>query len=336
MSPLVRKSRAAAAAALGLAAALLAPAAGALSDGITTAVFSQTDKGYKRKKAVDGSWEREYYAMSNGGMLPGTSNDVSVDKVHFSALAGSLAEHLARQGYWPATGDREPSLLIVIHWGTTIPFNDGTYRGNIENTAAAMNALSEMNRNNPGMQMPAGNAEQPPQSEISLTGSVLDMQRQAAADAVASQMIVQDMFNKARDEANLRNAKLLGYIQEINAANGVQRFAGGGDKFNDLIGDIEESRYYVIISAYDFRSTVREKKPKLQWVTRVSIRTPGNNFGDRMTTMVANASRYFGRETGRLVRQYEREGSVEVGEATVVGTVSDDAVKEREKQKANR
>lgn len=318
-------------------AALLLTATAPGADALTTSVFSQAEKGYKRKKAKDGSWEREYYAMSNGGVLPGTTKDKTIDQVHFSSLAGVMAEHLARQGYWPATGNREPDLLIVIHYGHTVPFNDGTYRGNIENTSVAMNSLNEMIRNNPGIQAPAASPDgSPPQSEISLSGSVQDMERQAASDAVAGAMIVQDLFNKARDEANVRNAKLLGYMQEINAANGVQRFAGGGDKYNDLIGDIEESRYYVVISAYEFKSTVREKKPKLQWVTRVSIRTPGNSFEERMTTMVSNASRYFGRESGRLVRQYEREGTVDIGEATVVGTVSDEAVKEREKSKSNR
>lgn len=316
---------------LALAAMLLAaaPAAG-LQDAVTTAVFSQADKGYKRKKAPDGSWVREYYAMSNGGLLPGTTRDGTVDKVRFATLAGTLAEHLARQGYFPATEGREPDLLIVIHWGTTIPFSDGTYRGHIDRTAATMNALSEMNRNSQRGDPPAGTADNPPQAESSLTGSVEDMQRQAAADAVASQMITQDLFNKARDQANERNARLLGYLREINEANGIQRLAGGADRYNDLIGDLEESRYYVIISAYDFRRTVREKSPKLQWVTRVSIRSPGNSFDGRMSTMVANASRYFGRESGRLVRQYERAGTVEIGEATVVGTVPDAAVNERQ------
>lgn len=314
----------------GLILGILAPAAFA-ADAITTAVFAQADKGYKRKKAADGSWEREYYAMSNGGMLPGTSRDGTVDKVHFASLAGMLAEHLARQNYWPATEGREPELLIVIHWGTTIPFNDGTYRGNIENTSVAMNSLSEMTRNMTGPQMPQASPDgSAPRSEISLTGSAEDMQRQAAADAVASAMITQDLFNKARDQANERNAKLLGYMQDINAANGIQRFAGGGTLYADLIGDIEEPRYYVIISAYDFKQTVREKKPKLQWVTRVSIRTPGNSFEGRMATMVGNASRYFGRESGRLVRQYERTGTVEIGEATVVGTESAAETKARE------
>lgn len=304
-------------------------------DTITTAVFSQADKGYKRKKAADGGWEREYYAMSNGGLLPGTVKDGTIDKVRFASLAGMLAEHLAKQGYWPATDGREPNLLIVIHWGTTIPFNDGTYRGNIENASGAMNALSEMNRNLTGPQMPPAGADgSPPQSAISLTGSAEDMQRQAAADAVASAMITQDLFNKARDQANERNAKLLGYLQEINEASGIQRLAGAGDKYNDLIGDVEESRYYVIISAYDFRSTVREKKPKLQWVTRVSIRSPGNSFEGRMATMVANASRYFGRESGRLVRQYERTGTVEIGEATVVGTVGDPGAAQQAREEA--
>lgn len=306
--------------------AVLAPVAASapMADGLTTSVYSQVEKGYQRPKLPDGSFKRELYVMSNGGQIPGTIKDNVQDKMQFAPLAGVIAEHLARQKYFPAENKDAADLLIVVHWGTTRPFSDGTYRGGMESVFGAANELTAMNRTPRVIEPPPARDGEPPQSAgVSITASVEDLQRQAAIDNLNSAMMTQDMFNKARDQANEKNARLLGYMREINTANGIQRFAGAGTYYDDLISDIEEARYYVVISAYDFRQTVTQKKPTLLWVTRVSIRSPGNNFGERMATMLANASRYFGRETDRLVRQYERKGNVEIGETTVIGVVAE-------------
>ena len=90
---------------------------------------------------------------------------------------------------------------------------------------------------------------------------------------------------------------------DINQADGPQRYAGGGDLYNDLIADIEEPRYYIILSAFDFQRTVREQKPKLQWVTRMSMRAPGNSFAEKAAAMVAYAATRFGQNTDGLERK---------------------------------
>jgi hypothetical protein len=83
--------------------------------------------------------------------------------------------------------------------------------------------------------------------------------------------------------------------------------------------DVKESRYYVIISAYDFRAATEQGRQKLLWVTRVSVRTPGNAFDDSVAAMLKNASPYFGRESGRLIRGEEMKGTVELGDLKFLG-----------------
>lgn len=288
--------------------------------GVLTSVFARTDKGYKRQKDADGRWVREYYAMTNGGPAGGTIQDNAQDKVRFVSIATVLAEHLARQGYFPATDSDRVDLLIVVNWGRTTPFNDSIYRSGTDSVLAAMNSLSSINQA-AGAQPPPNpsDAGSAPQTEVSATGSVQDMQKQAAQSQLVSAMLTQDMFNRSRDQENEKNARLLGYIGDINKVDGIQRFAGGGARYDELLADIEEARYYIIISAYDFKRTVREKKPKLQWVTRMSMRAPGNSFAEKAAAMVAYSAARFGQNTDGLERKVSPEYKVNLEDLKFLG-----------------
>jgi hypothetical protein len=291
----------------------------ASEDSLTTAVYSKVSNGYVRQKMPDGSFERETYAISNGGYSPGVSVDKSIDEVKFPVIAGVVAEHLARQNYYLANDAKSADLLLVIQWGASIPFNDGTYRNATDNLFAAMNqaklaagtgssnlSFNRLNRTN--------------------TNAVGD--GGAAADSLAGALLEYQMFNSAKDMANEHNANLLGYMHEINSMNDNRRFAGAGTSFDDLISDIENKRYYVIITAYDFRAAAQEKKRKLLWSTRVSIQAQGNRFDERLTTMIVNASKQFGRDSKRLIRQYQQTPRVDLGELkflAVVPSLSDES-----------
>src|SRR6187551_516417 len=106
---------------------------------VLTAVFAKTDKDYRREKDSDGKWKREYYTMVNGGPTDGTIRDNEQDKVKFVAVATVLAQHLARQGYFPATQSDKVDFLLVVNWGRTMPFNDTIYREGVDNTLKSMN-----------------------------------------------------------------------------------------------------------------------------------------------------------------------------------------------------
>ena len=268
---------------------------------VTTAVFSRTYHGYRREKLPDGSFKRERYAISNAGALPGTVRDTSLDKVSFPKLAGMLAEQLGRQNYFLARDSKSADLLLVVHWARTIPFNEVNFKGNVNQAAQSLGALKNL-------QASGGGA-------VNMEGVAADSY---VADQFEADMLRLMMDNRARRLDDERNAVLLGYMQDVNQVDDIRRDVGFGDAYDDLMTDVEEARYYVIVEAYDFRATVREKRPTLQWITRISIRSPGTNFGDKVAGMLANASRYFGQASGHLVREKEKEGQVTIGESKVV------------------
>ncbi len=285
----------------------------ASEDSLTTSVFSKVSNGYVRMKLPDGTFKRETYAISNGGYSPGIGRNESIDDIKFPVIAGVVARHLARQNYFLAQDSKSADILLVVQWGQTIPFNDGTSRLALDNLSTAMNNVANTKVVGPSQRGADG---------IQSDGESV---AQVSRGELEQQLLTMQMSNDARNRANEKNAGLLGYMDEINETNDMRRFAGGGTPFDDLISDVENPRYYVIITAYDFRSAVQEKKQKLLWVTRVSIQAQGNRFDERLTTMMANASRQFGQDSKRLIRQYQQSPRVDLGELKFLAVVPDGA-----------
>jgi hypothetical protein len=273
----------------------------------TSAVFANVDKSYKRLKNADGTFQKEYYALTYGGQAQGTTTDKTIDRVSFATFDELLKKHLAGQNYLFAPDATSADLLLFINWGRTIPFNNGTYQQSVNTASQSMSALRATGANlNGGFGIPSLSPEQ-----------------QAAADQAESDLMVMMMENRARDQANEANASLLGYIDDINkVVDSPVRWAGGGQAYDDMRGDIEEARYYILVYAYDFRRLVQHKEQKLLWVTRISIRAPGDQFDANLAGMLERAGRYFGRDSRGLVRRFE--GTVEMGETKVIGVEGED------------
>ncbi|HYC71699.1 MAG TPA: hypothetical protein VEB66_10860 [Opitutaceae bacterium] len=294
---------------------LAAPAFAA--EAITTAVYSQVGNGYRRTKADNGKFKPEYYAIANGGVFPGTTRDHTIDRVTYPEVAGLIAQFLAKENYFLAKDKKSAQLLLVLHWGKTIPYNDANYSI----------AMSNASDSRSGMLALGGGPGTVPDAGAGPFGSTSGAAARAAEADFEMRMMMLLQENDARDRANEQNARLLGYLREVNDHNGVQRFSAGRHHFDDLRADIEESRYYIVVSAYDFREATEKNNLKLQWVTRVSVRSPGHAFDKQAAAMLAAASRYFGQESGRLIRQYTPEGRVEIGETEVIGVAPDGPAK---------
>ena len=281
---------------------------------LVTAVYSEVANGYERPRLPDGSLKREYYAIARGGYAPGTVQDRSIEGVKFPAIAGMVAQFLAGRNYYFAPDSRSADLLLVISWGTTIPYRDAPYRDTMTGVLSSMNSFSAANAayqtavaNSGGTSRDAAGIQIP-------SGAV----RAAALDGLQGQLYTMQMFEGMRRSADEGNARLLGYIREINYRDNPSRLGGAGTSFDDLMSDIETARYYVVVAAYDFRAATRQKLQKLLWVTRVSIQAQGNRFNERLRDMLANAARYFGQDSGHLIRQYQ-QGSVSFGELKFLG-----------------
>ncbi len=285
--------------AVALAGLLAALSAAASSSSLVTAVYSEVAGGYARPQLPDGSFKREYYAIANGGYSPGRDKDRSIDGVRFPDLAGMVAQVLARRNYYFAPDAKSADLLLVIQWGTTVPFRNAQYGNASIDVVDSANdfRLADAAARRPGDRITrdAGGIQTP---EMTV--------RQAALEQLQGDLYTMLLFEGARRDADAGNAQLLGYLKEINYRDNISREAGAGLAFDDLMADIETPRYYVIIAAYDFRAAVQHQERKLRWVTRVSIQAQGNRFNERLRDMLANASRYFGQDSGHLIRQYQR------------------------------
>ena len=282
------------------------PAVKAADDTVATAVSGRVGHGYTRVKLADGSFKPEFYALANGGRIAGTGSDLTVDRIQYPEVAEIAMRLLARQNYHYARKADEATLMVVLHWGVTLTFNSGNYATSVGNAASAMTNLKAL----------GGGPGTPPTADAAVG---------AAAEAFEGEMLKLAMENRARDQINLPNARLLGYLDEINDADGIQRYAGGGDRYNDLIADVEEARYYIIVSAYDFELLTKQQQKKLLWQTRVSVRAPGKRFDDSFAAMLKGASKYFGQNSGRLIRSEESKGTVELGDLKFLGEAKEPA-----------
>lgn len=283
---------------------------------VATAVYSRVGNGYKRERHEDGSFKPEYYALANGGRIAGTMGDITVDRVTYPEVAAIAMRLLTQQNYHYAQNKEQATLLLVLQWGNTIAFNGTNYSQNVNQAASVLAELMAQTGFNRGsISSRSSNADGSPGVADGVDPSVADRFEMAMLQILTD--------NRLRDHINERNARVIGYLDELADSNDIRRWAGGGDRYNDLIADVEESRYYIVISAYDFREMTERNKKKLLWQTRVSVRAPGNRFDDSFAAMLKGASKYFGQDSGRLVRGEESKGVVEFGDLKFLGEVKD-------------
>ena len=130
------------------------------------------------------------------------------------------------------------------------------------------------------------------------------------------------MSRSERDRMDRQNARLLGY----DATNMIGTDYGRGLmatafrlRETDLLDEIGDNRYFVILMAYDFQLLWKEKKSKLLWETRFSLREHRNDFAEALPAMALDASRYFGQATRGLVRKPLRDPKIELGDLKSLG-----------------
>ena len=125
-------------------------------------------------------------------------------------------------------------------------------------------------------------------------------------------------FNPQRDQADLRNAKVLGYNMDDLMSSYYERGAASL-KGKDMLEEIGGNRYFVVLMAYDFQLMWKEKKTKLLWETRYSIQQRGNDFDQTLASMTEYASRYFGQDSHGLVRRRLPIENIKINETQFIG-----------------
>lgn len=271
-------------------------------DGIT-AVASRVSKDYVRAKLPNGGFQPEFYAFGSGGTWGGEIHDATIDKLTFLDVAHVIALPLADQKFFPAKDPNKTKLLIMVYWGTTaVP-------------ASSENSIAYSNFN--GAEAALKRAMNPHDPEPI-------MAQNAVIAEWSSAMTIVDIENQQRTHTDWRNAAMLGYdtagVIGTEYGNHARGFASGRYR-DELVAEVEENRYFVVLMAYDFQMLWKQKKHKLLWETRFSIREANHQFDRDLPAMAKYASQYFGQDSNGLVRKSVALGRVEIGDLKSLGEV---------------
>ncbi|HLP26579.1 MAG TPA: hypothetical protein VK477_12940 [Acidobacteriota bacterium] len=287
-----------------------------LSESELTVVSSTVHNGYEREKLPDGSFKPIRYSFGEGTRDAGSAADASLERLNFRQLVKVLSGPLAKQGFHPSRNPKEVDQLIVVHWGRTVGWDSSSYGdayGRLNQTFAAANATF------PKLS-PRTDKTKPPQPENGMPAGAATRGNGGTPGAAAEMdqmMLMLQMQDDARAQANGRNSRLLGYHEELK---NIPTYWGNmvADGRDQLIGELEDDRYYVILAAYDFRAATKERKPKILWVTRFSLQARGADFDRSIDRMVQAAASYFGRPTNGLHREGQREARAVPGKLEVI------------------
>jgi hypothetical protein len=268
-----------------------------------TAIASKVSNGYVRARLPNGSFKPEYYSFGAGGNWGGEFNDLTIDKLTFLDVAHVIAPPLATQKYLPAWDPKATRLLIMVYWGTTaVPqtADHSVVYSNFNNAEAALKQA--FNPHNP---------------EPIMAQNAVMAQWSAA-------MTIVNIANQERTQTNFLNAAMLGYdspgLIGTEYGNHLRGTALGVER-DDLVSEIEENRYFVVLMAYDFQLLWKQKKHRLLWETRFSISERRNAFDKALPFMAQYAAKYFGQDSHGLLRERVPEGRVDIGDLKSLGAV---------------
>jgi hypothetical protein len=288
------------------------------------AVASKVSRGYVRKKSPDGSFVPESYAFANGGFWSGPLADPSIDRMDFMAIARTISQPLAVQSYLPTADPHTTQLLLVVYWGTTFAPEKASESNAYSQGQKKAQEERDSNQNlqdalrASGLGAP-GAAGEPATTSWVRTAKLINAQDQ---DAASSALGVMQAENETRDQADLKNAQMLGYDAEWTE---LQSGLGGPTKDlkkSGMISELEEDRYFVVVMAYDYQLLVKSKQHKLLWETRFSIREHNHAFNQQLMAMTVQASKFFGQDSNGLSRQPLPDGRVDIGPLANLGVVS--------------
>jgi hypothetical protein len=298
-----------------LAAAAMLVAGNALAGGASdiVAVYSSVSPAYVRVSKPGGGYEPETFAFGEGGELGSPMSDLSLDSMHIADIARLMAPALAKQSYIPTDDPMKTDLLVMVYWGATA----GT--GNSAEHQVAQGSLLPPPPPPPKMQ-PAGAGEMqgdPSTSGMGMRAAMFNAAHRDAENGLTEAVTMENFSNLKRDQQDIENAKILGYLPELNAAGGA-RATSVNLRREELVDELEEGRYFVVLMAYDFQLLRTRKQRKLLWEVRFSIRERGHDFGKDVAAMARNASKYFGRDSGGLQRD-AYDAKVDIGPIRILG-----------------
>jgi hypothetical protein len=309
------------------------PGAPAGDPGQALAVFSKARNGYVRAKAADGTLRPEFYVLE-AGVRNNPSESSTYKRLSLEDVSAAITKPLAIQNYMPSDDPGTTDLLILVYWGSTlVPDDIHPYESR---ASAQKESVATFNYEHGGKDSPVS----PPPTEAAMSNpeyvdQMTDLQLYTATEGQGltrstdptrfiimqegspQEQVNQSLGLEAKQDAltDSRNAAILGYADTILAKKPVDR------PLRELITELEQHRYYVVLLAYDYRTARQYGRHKLLWEARFSVPERGNDFEKSVAAMALAASNYFGRDSNGLIHSDLKEGHVEVGEPKALNTV---------------
>jgi hypothetical protein len=283
-----------------------------------TAVAAKASPDYARVRRKDGTYAPETYAFGEGGHVGGPMVDASIDPMKFMDVARTIAVPLAERNYIPSHDPDATKLLIMVYWGLTDvppPLYSSSWVSNlsiVENKAA----------NYRGATAPTSVAGSKGYHSPNSNAGVPDW----LLDQMSAQETIMNIENQERAHRDFLNACMLGYDAEDVVGTDYGNNLRGSPMAmhrDELVGEIEDNRYFVVLMAYDFHILWKQKKHKLLWETRFSLSQRHNNFDANLEGMARAASAYFGQNSSGLIHRPVPIGNVDIGPLKVIGAPED-------------
>ncbi|HWA29382.1 MAG TPA: hypothetical protein VG734_27275 [Lacunisphaera sp.] len=259
------------------------------------AVSSVVFNGYTRQREADKTYKPEYYTFGEGGCISRLVDDPAMARLTFEKIIRIVAPPLAQQNYRPALSTAQAQLLIIVYWGST-QGSKGEDPGESKDRAAE--AIANFVR-------------------VKSADATAGVPQNSAEGAAYEDALWQlGLANTERDKLDYKNARILGYSDALERAQFAQHMS-----FNqDVLQELGDNRYFVVLQAYDFPTAVKARRLKPMWTVRLSVSEQGS-FAEALDRMVWSATRYFGKDSGGLIRQQTKEGTVDLAPLKVLESV---------------
>jgi len=214
-----------------------------------------------------GKYERvpshpESFVIVEGELNLTGVDDAYLENVPFAAISGVLADALTDGGFTSAPESQNADLLIVVHRGRTAP-HEGI-----------------------GMS----------------TATTSDVSQDVVISPLGTPVI--DRVNSGSPHTGITTgdnrvqvAKVLGFHERLSELHENRRLPAHQQRYRELLDEVSQQRYYLVIAAYDHRALQAGGRQVLLWETRLSVAAQGKSFADRFAAMLEAGSRYYGSNT---------------------------------------
>jgi hypothetical protein len=247
-------------------------------------VSSVVEPNYVRRQATASAAQKtETFAFAKGRQVFGTP-DASLKKMDFTTLITTLAADLPPPRYAPAEQIETADLVIHVTWGVTKERDDPSAL--LQFDPDALRQATEA----------VAQAKDDEEADKTLAMRTLGASAAAEAKLKSEMQMATSLFSDDGVQAS-SNAELLGFRAAM---------AGDSDTAETLRTMAVESRYFVILVAYDGPALRGGQKRRL-WTTRMSIRAAGVNFPIALNRMSSVAAHFNGLPQPGIVLQDSRD-----------------------------